>query len=123
MNFHENASKQQKSIVYLYVADFEEKNKYFLIFLPFKWFDKKQFFKQIQIFLRIALFKPVKKNKLSEYFSALFGESHFFDKNEKFSVNFPKNASKPQKSIVYLYVADFEENFFLFVNISPILLV
>ena len=48
-----NASKQQKSIVQLYV-DFEEKNKFLYIFPTFNWFDQKCLFKQIQISLRIC---------------------------------------------------------------------
>ena len=41
----------------------------FFIFIPFNWFDQKQLFKPIDIFLRICRFKHGKKNKLSEYFS------------------------------------------------------
>ena len=41
----------------------------------------------------------VQKN-ISEYFSARFWDSHFYDKNEKFSMNFPQNASKQQKGSV-----------------------
>ena len=46
-----------------------------------------------------TLFKHGKKNKLFEYFSARFWDSHFFDLKEKFSLNFPKNTSKQQKSM------------------------
>ena len=60
------------------------------------------------------------KNKLSEYFSAPFGDSHFLDIKENFSVNFHKNASKQQRSIVLLYVAHFEEKK-SFVYIYPVL--
>ena len=43
-------------------AHFEEKNKFLLIFPPFYWFDQKQLFKQILIFLTICpFFKLVKK--------------------------------------------------------------
>ena len=37
---------------------------------------------------------------------------------EKFSVNFPENSSKQEKSIVYLYVTDFGEknNFYLYLS-------
>ena len=46
------------------------------------------------------LFKRGKKNKLVEYFSARFRDSHFYGYKEKASLNFPKNASKQQKDIV-----------------------
>ena len=91
-----------------------EENLFFLIFVPFYWFDQKRLL-QIQIFLRIYLFKCVKINKLSEYFSAPFWESHFFDKKEKFTLNISQNASKQKTSIGCLYVAHLDEknNFFL----------
>ncbi len=73
MNFHKNASKQQRSIDKLYIAHFIEKNFFIFLFVPFYWFDQKKLFKQIQIFPQdLLLFKLVKKNKLSEYFSAPF---------------------------------------------------
>ena len=46
--------------------------QFLLILVPVYWFDQKQLFKQIQIFLRICPFKHIKINKLSEYFSARF---------------------------------------------------
>ena len=52
--------------------------KFLLIFIPFYWFDQKQFFKLIQISSGFSPFKHGKKNKLSEYFSARFWDSHFF---------------------------------------------
>ena len=51
MNYPEFASKQQESIIQLYVAHFVEKKSILLIFVPFYWFDKKELFKQIKIFL------------------------------------------------------------------------
>ncbi len=56
MNFPQNTSKQQKGIVSLYVAHFEVKKKFLLIFPPFNWVDKKKLFKQIQIFRWICHF-------------------------------------------------------------------
>ena len=56
----------------------------FLIIIPFYWFNKKNWFKQIQIFPEFALFKHVKKNKLSEFFSACFWGSHFKSKKKLF---------------------------------------
>ena len=69
VNFPENASKQQKILVKLLIAHFEEKNIFFL-FLPFYWFDHKHLFKQIIIFLMICPFWNMLK-KISEYFCAL----------------------------------------------------
>ena len=45
-------------------------------------------------------FKQGKKNKLAEYFSARFCDNHFYVKKEKFSMNFPINASKQQKGLI-----------------------
>ena len=45
------------------MAHFEENNKFLLRFLPFYWFDQKQLFKQIQIFLRICSFSNMLRNK------------------------------------------------------------
>ena len=96
--------------------------QFLLIFIPFYWCDKKPLFKQIQILLRICLFKHGKKNKLYEYFSVRFWDSHFYVQKEKFSMNFHQNASKQQKGIVLHYVAHFVEKN-IFVNIYPLLLV
>ncbi len=52
--------------------------QFLLIFILFYLFNQKKKFKQIQIFLRFASFKHDKKNKLSEYFSALFWDSNFY---------------------------------------------
>ena len=56
MNFHKNASKQQKESLAECGSLFGEK-QFLLIFIPFYWFDQKQLFKQIQIFLRIFPFQ------------------------------------------------------------------
>ena len=47
-----------------------------------------------------ATFKHDQKNKLSEYFSPRFWDSQFYAKKEKFSMYFPKNASKQEKGLV-----------------------
>ena len=73
MNFPKNSSKQQKSIVYQYVAQFGGGGEVFVYISPFYWFDQKQLFKQIHFFPQdLPLFKLVKKNKLSEYICAIF---------------------------------------------------
>ena len=52
---------------------------FFFLFVPFYWFDQKELFKQIQIILRVfPIYKLITKNKLSEYFWALFWESLFW---------------------------------------------
>ncbi len=56
VNFYENTSKQQKGIVYQYVAHFREKNSSVNIF-PLLVVWSKPLFKQIQIFLRFASFQ------------------------------------------------------------------
>ena len=56
MNFHKITSKQQKDSLAECGSLCEEK-KFLLIFIPFYWFDQKQLFKQIQIFLRIFSFQ------------------------------------------------------------------
>ena len=76
MNFSKKTSKQQKGLVYQYVANLW-RNFFYYIFIPFYWFKQKQLFKQIQIFLRFASFKHGKKNKLSEYYSARFCDNNF----------------------------------------------
>ena len=44
-------------MIQLYVAHFEEKNRFLLIFVPFYLFDQKQLFKQIQFFSGFVPFK------------------------------------------------------------------
>ena len=69
----ENASKQQKIIVQLYEAHFEEKKQFLLIFVSFYCFEQKGLFTTSTNFLLdFPLFKLVKKNKLSMYFWASF---------------------------------------------------
>ena len=67
-----------------------------LIIVPFYWFDQKKL--KSKYSKDFPLFKHVKKNKLSEFLCTHFWDSQFLDKKEKFSVIFPKNASKQQKS-------------------------
>ena len=94
MNFPKNASKQQKGLVYQYVAHFVEKFFFVLIFIPFYWFDQKHLFKEIQIFLRILyLFKHGKKTKLSEYFIAVSERATFLTK-KRVLCEFPQKCFK-----------------------------
>ena len=45
---------------------------FLFIFIHFYWFDQKEWFKQIHIFLIFAPFQNDQKNKLSEYFRDCF---------------------------------------------------
>ena len=75
---------------------------------PFTGLIKNSCLNNPNFLLDLSFFKLVeKKNFLS--ISELISEIVIFlEQNEKFSVNFPKNASKQHKSIVKLYVAQFE---------------
>ncbi len=70
------------------------------MFVPFYWFDQKQLFKLIQIFLRICHFSNMvrKTNFLS--ISVVVSELITLLTKEKVSINFFKNASKQEKGIV-----------------------
>ena len=82
------------------MAHFEEKQKKLFIFVQFYCFEQKGLFTtNPNLRLDLLLFKLDEKNKLSEYFWALFWDIFFFIKREV-SVNFPENASKQQESIV-----------------------
>ena len=71
MNFPKRLKKTGRHSLAVCGSPCGEK-QFLLIIISFYWFDQKQFFKQIQIFLRICPFKHGKKNKLSEFFSARF---------------------------------------------------
>ena len=68
----------------------------------------------------MTIFKLIKKNKLSEYFSAPFWDGQSFDYKEPFFVNLHENASKQEESIILMYMANFEK--FFLVYICPVLL-
>ena len=55
-----------------------EEKQFLLIFIPFYWFDQNSSLNKSKYFLDLSLFKNGKKNKLSEYFSARFWDSHFY---------------------------------------------
>ena len=76
MNFHKNASKQQKGIVQQYVAHFEEKNFFFKYLSPFTGLIKNCCLNKYKFSFENAPIKHGKKNKFLEYFSARFGKSH-----------------------------------------------
>ena len=70
------------------------KKQFWLIFVPFYWFDQKKLFKQIQFFLKIFPFSNMLRKTNFLCFSVLISESHFLDKKEKFAVIFPQKCFK-----------------------------
>ena len=46
--------------------------KFLLIFVPFYWFDQKQLFKKIQIFLKISQFSNMVKKQIFRVFQRSF---------------------------------------------------
>ena len=72
MKFIKNASKQQKIVVWRYVAHFEEKNC-FVNIVTFYCFEQKGLFITKPNWPQdFPLFKLVAKNKLSKYFRVSF---------------------------------------------------
>ena len=74
--------------------------QFLLIFVPFYWFDQKHLLKQIQIFLRICPLSNMVRKTIFLSISVLVFAMSLLCLKERFSMNFPKNASKQQKSIV-----------------------
>ncbi len=113
MNFSKNASKQQKGITRSMWHTLGRKTVFVNIRPLLLVWSKKFVLTNPNITKNLLLFKHGKKNKLSEYISGRFWDSHFIDWKENFSMNFSKTYSKQQKSIVYQYVAHFvEKNIF-----------
>ena len=114
MNFPKNASKQQKSIVFLYVILFREK-KVFVNFAPYYLFDQKQLFKQIQIFLWICPFSIMvrKTNFLS--ISMLVSEIVIFWLKREVLCEFPQKWLKKKKHSFVVCELILEEIFFLLI--------
>ena len=72
MKFPENASKQQRSIVYLYVAHFEEKNSFCLYLSSFTALKNKGYLWQIVIYLSFPNLLTKKKfRSISELLSEI----------------------------------------------------
>ncbi len=57
MNFSKKFFKTTERHNLAVCGSFFGEKQFLLIFIPFYWFDQKQLFKQIQIFLRFASFK------------------------------------------------------------------
>ena len=76
MYISKNASKLQKGLVSSMWLTLWRKTVFVHIY-PLYWFNPKQLFKQIQVFLRFASFKHGRNDKLFEYFSACFCDNNF----------------------------------------------
>ena len=73
--FPKKFSKTTQRLILTVCGSLLWEKQFLLIFVPFYWFDQKQLFKQIQIFLRICPFKHGKKNQVCDYFSARLWDS------------------------------------------------
>ena len=99
-------------------CSFWGEEQFSFIFVQFYCFEQKGLLQQILIFLWICSFSNLLRETNFLIISELLSEMFFFDSKVNFSVDYPKNASKQQESIVWRFVAHFEE----FVNIWPVLL-
>ena len=70
---------------------------FFFEFVPFYWFDQKVLFQKFLILLRIYPFKHVKKNKLSDYFSAPFEIARVWTKKRSSLWIFQKCLKRAEK--------------------------
>ena len=95
---------------------------YFLEFVPFHWFDQKVLFQNFLILLTIYPFKHVKKNKLSDYFSAPFETPFFWTKKINSLWIFPKLIQNNIKALFSCMCLTLEWKT-VFVRVCPILLV
>ena len=95
---------------------------YFFEFVPFYWFDQKVLFQKFLILLRINPFKHVKKNKLSDYFSAPFEIAFFWTKKINSLWIFPKLIQNSIKALFSCMCLTLEWKT-VFVRVCPILLV
>ena len=73
--FPKKCSKTTQRLILTVCGSLLWEKQFLLIFVPFCWFDQKQLYKQIQIFLRICPFKHGKKNQVCDYFSARLWDS------------------------------------------------
>ena len=67
---------------------------FFLIFIPFYWFDQKQLFKQIQIFLRICPFSNMVRKTKFQSISVHISEIDSFMTKRKVLYEFPQKVFK-----------------------------
>ena len=96
--------------------------KFLLIFVQCYWFDQKQLFKQIQIFLWIFHFSNwLRKTNFWVFLSFFLRLSLFGLKREVF-IEYPRKRCKIQESIVYSVWLILRRKKVL-VNICPLLLV
>ena len=109
--FDQNASKQQKIIVQLYVDQFGGKNSFTGLIKKVVWTNP-------NFPLDSPLFKLFMKNKLSEYFCASFWDKSYFWLKRKVFSEFPRKCSKTTENLS-LAVCDafLREIFFLLILI------
>ena len=92
MNFLKNASKTTERHNLAVCGSLCGEKQVFVNIYPFYWFDKKNCLNISKFSSGFASFKHGKKNKLSEYFSAISEIVTFMSKKKNFSMNFLKNA-------------------------------
>ena len=113
---------KRKDSLAVYVKISEEK-QFLLIFVPFYWFDQKNLFKQIQIFLRICPFSNMVRKKKFLSISVLVSEIiTFLTKKISSLWTSPKmlqNNRKAQFSCMWLNLGRKT----VYVNFCPFLLV
>ena len=78
MNFPQIASKQSESHSLAVCVSLCGEKQFLLIFIPFYWFDENSSLNVSKFSSGLVPFKLGKKNKLSEFFSARFWDSHFY---------------------------------------------
>ena len=106
----------------MYLTQFVEKISFYWFFPPLYWFDQKQLFKQIQIFLRICPFSNMvrKTNFLSS--SVIVSAIVTFISKKKISLwIFPKMLQNNVLQFSSIWLTLWRKT--VFVNIYPLLLV
>ncbi len=71
-----------------------------VIFVPFYWFDQKQLFKQVQIFLTICSFSNLLRKTKVPSASELLSEIITFLTKKRIFCEFPKKYFRTTESIV-----------------------
>ena len=99
VNFPKNVSKQQRSIVLLYVAHFEEKISFCLYLSSFTALNKKGCLQQILIFLWICTFSNLLRKTNFLIISELLSEiTNFLNKKRSFQWVSPKMIQNNRKA-------------------------
>ena len=117
MNFHKNASKQQKDSLAECGSIFGEK-KFLLIFIPFYWFDQKSCLNKSKFSSGFLPFKHGKKKKFLSI-SVLVSEIDTFLTKKEVQYKFPQKCSKTtQRPCLSVCGSLCEEKLFLLIFIS-----